>query len=42
MIVHRDPQGGRYRSVAAYSAEASVSPLAAPGSASRVGDVLGD
>ena len=40
MIVHRDPQGGRYTSVAAYGAEESVAPLAAPGSALRVADAF--
>ena len=40
MIVHRDPREGRYHSVVAYGAEESVAPLAAPGSALRIGDVL--
>ena len=40
MIVHREPQGGRYVSVTAYSAEESVSPLAAPESSFRVGDAF--
>jgi Uma2 family endonuclease len=40
MIVHRDPEGGRYTSVQAYSEEESVSPLAAPTAALRVKDVI--
>ena len=40
MIVHRDPQGGRYVSVAAYSSEESVAPLAAPNSPLQISDVL--
>jgi Uma2 family endonuclease len=40
MIVHRDPQAGRYLSVAAYSAEESVAPLAAPGSPFRIRDAF--
>jgi Uma2 family endonuclease len=40
MIVHRDPQEGRYASVVAYSSEESVAPLAAPNSPLRIGDVL--
>jgi len=32
MLVHRDPQGGRYTSVVAYGFEESVAPLAAPNS----------
>ena len=40
MIVHRDPQGGRYLSVAAYSDEESVAPLAAPGSSFRIRDAF--
>ena len=40
MIVHRDPQDGRYLSVAAYSFEESVAPLAAPGSPFRVRDAF--
>ena len=40
MIVHRDPQGGRYVSVAAYSSEESVAPLAAPNSPLQITDVL--
>ena len=42
MIVHRDPQGERYASVAAYGAEESVAPLAAPDSLLRVGDAFLD
>jgi len=30
MLVHRDPQDGRYTSVVAYNIDESVSPLAAP------------
>jgi Uma2 family endonuclease len=40
MIVHRDPQGGRYTSIAAYGAEESVAPLAAPGSQLRIEDAF--
>jgi Uma2 family endonuclease len=40
MIVHRDPQSGRYTSVVAYSAEESVAPLAAPNSTWRVSDAF--
>jgi Uma2 family endonuclease len=40
MFVHRDPQAGRYVSVAAYSSEESVAPLAAPGSPFRVRDAF--
>jgi Uma2 family endonuclease len=36
MIVHRDPQAGRYASVAAYTGEESVAPLAAPESYLRI------
>jgi len=42
MIVHRDPQGERYASVAAYGADESVAPLAAPDSLLRVGDAFLD
>jgi len=40
MIVHRDPQGERYRSIAAYSSEESVAPLTLPSACLPVGDVL--
>jgi Uma2 family endonuclease len=40
MIVHRDPEDGRYLSVAAYSAEESVAPLAAPGSPFPIRDAF--
>jgi len=40
MIVHRDPQAGRYGSVAAYGEEESVAPVAAPGSCVRIGDAF--
>lgn len=42
LIVHRDPQAGRYVSVAAYGEEESVAPLAAPGSYLRVRDAFPD
>jgi Uma2 family endonuclease len=42
MIVHRDPQAGRYLSVVAYGSEESVVPLAAPGSSLRVGDAFAE
>jgi Uma2 family endonuclease len=37
LVVHRDPQDGRYRSIVAYSEQESVAPLAAPDSAFPVG-----
>jgi Uma2 family endonuclease len=40
MIVHRDPRDGRYTSTFAYEVNESVSPLAAPESALRVGDAF--
>jgi Uma2 family endonuclease len=40
LIVHRDPQAGRYRSIAAYGEGESVSPLSAPAAALRVGDAF--
>lgn len=40
LIVHRDPQAGRYVSVAAYAEEESVTPLAAPESYLRVRDAF--
>jgi Uma2 family endonuclease len=40
MIVHRDPQGGRYHSVVAYGEDEPITPLAAPDSKLLVRDVL--
>jgi Uma2 family endonuclease len=40
VIVHREPQAGRYTSVAAYSGQESVAPLAAPESAFRIRDAF--
>ena len=40
LIVHRDPEGGRYRSVQAYSEHESVAPLAAPGIELKVASVF--
>lgn len=40
MIVHRGPQSGQYRTIAAYAQTESVAPLAAPGSELRVADVI--
>jgi len=40
MIVHRDPQAGRYASVAAYLSDESVAPLAAPQSFFPVKDAF--
>ena len=40
IIVHRDAQNGEYRTVEAYSAEESVSPLAAPEHALAVSSVF--
>ena len=42
LIVHRDPQAGRYRSVEVYAADEAVVPLAAPGHNFRIADVLDD
>ena len=42
MIVHRDPQAGRYTSIAAYSSDESVAPLAAPDSLLRIADAFLD
>jgi Uma2 family endonuclease len=41
LIVHRNPAGGRWQSIAAYNAGESVSPLAAPGNAFAVGQCFG-
>jgi Uma2 family endonuclease len=40
LVVHRDPRDGRYRSIADFSGQESVAPLAAPDSAFRVGDAF--
>jgi Uma2 family endonuclease len=40
LIVHRNPEAGRYTSVVAYGAEETASPLAAPESCLRIKDVL--
>jgi len=40
LIVHRDPQAGRYASVAAYSEEESVAPLGAPESFLQVSEAF--
>jgi Uma2 family endonuclease len=40
LVVHRDPQAGRYATIAAYSESESVAPLAAPQSAFRVADAF--
>ena len=40
LIVHRDPQGGVYRSITAYTESERVSPLAAPQAELRVGDIM--
>ena len=40
MIVHRDPQAGRYASVAAYALEESVAPLGAPQSYLRIAEAF--
>ena len=40
LVVHRDPQGGRYQSIVAFSEHESAAPLAAPDSAFRVGDAF--
>lgn len=41
MVVHREPQPGCYQHVVAYTDAESVAPLAAPGQALRISDVLG-
>jgi Uma2 family endonuclease len=40
MIVHRDPRGEQYVSIAAYACEERVAPLAAPASELRIGDAF--
>jgi Uma2 family endonuclease len=40
MIVHRDPQAGRYTSVVAYGEDESVAPLAAPEESLRIRDAF--
>jgi Uma2 family endonuclease len=40
LVVHRDPQAGKYRSIVAYSEHESVAPLSAPDSPFRVGDAF--
>jgi len=40
LVVHRDPQDGKYRSVVAFSEHESAAPLASPDSAFRVGDAF--
>jgi Uma2 family endonuclease len=40
MIVHRDPREGAYSSVAAYTAEESLTPLAAPKSSLKISDLF--
>ncbi len=40
LFVHRDPQAGRYASVAAYSEDESVAPLAAPEAFLPIRDVF--
>jgi Uma2 family endonuclease len=40
MIVHRDPEGERYRSVVSYGLEDHVAPLAAPTAFLRIGDAF--
>src|SRR6266853_293031 len=41
LVVHRDPSGGQYRSIAAYGEQESVAALAAPDSLFRVGEAFG-
>ena len=41
MIVHREPEDGKYKSLVAYGENESVAPLAAPDHSLLVGDVLG-
>ena len=40
LVVHRDPQAGKYRSIVAFSEHESVAPLSAPDSPFRVADVF--
>jgi Uma2 family endonuclease len=40
MIVHRDPQEGRYASIVAYGEDETLTPLAAPGSSLRILDAF--
>jgi Uma2 family endonuclease len=40
IVVHREPRGGLYRSINVYREQESVSPLAAPAHAFRVGDAF--
>jgi|SRR6478672_6231157 len=40
LVVHREPIGGRYVSVAVYGDQETVAPLAAPGSEFRVADAF--
>jgi Uma2 family endonuclease len=40
LIVHREPVGGRYQAITAYSQEESVAPLAAPDALFPVGDAF--
>jgi len=40
LIVHRDPKGGGYASVTAYSEHESIAPLSAPGSIFEVRNVF--
>jgi len=40
LVVHRDPQSGRYADVVAYSEHESVSPLAAPQAQFHVADAF--
>src|SRR5208337_2388545 len=42
LIVHRDPRGGQYESVTAYSEQEGLAPLAALGSAFQVHTVFPD
>ena len=42
MIVHREPQAGQYTSIAAYSIDESVAPLASPESLLRVAEAFLD
>jgi Uma2 family endonuclease len=42
MVVHRQPEDGRYQSIVAYTELESVAPLAAPQRELRVADVLGE
>ena len=42
IVVHRDPAEGRYGSIAAYSEDETVSPLAKPGQSLRISEIFAE